>query len=376
MGGDPLVTTTLLYGELRTGRITDTLAATSASWSIQLNDAGTVDQVTVPAAEVRAKQLRYGAAAGRTFLAVDVDGQIMEAGPIWSRAWDAKSQTLTLGAAGLWSYYDHRKILPYIPAGTAVQDVTTLLTGADLRSIACGLLTQSKTLVASGLPVIIPDATAGTLTEEFPGWSLPTLGDVLREFTQRDTAAPDIRFRPRYTSDRLGIEWVFEAGTADAPLLTQVGDDWVFDATTPRTPVLNIGTDEDATGMASQAWMTGNGTEAGTLIAGSYSGTLIAAGWPLLEVEEAQSSVEDQAVLQALARNLRDRSSRPIEVWNLEVQRAATVDVLPGHYAQVVPALDDPWLPQGPTRMRVKGKSGDLSDTVTLDMYSTTGRII
>jgi hypothetical protein len=373
VGGDPLVTVTLLFGELLSGRITDTLDATDCSWSITANDAGTIDSVSVPAAEVRAKDLRHAAPGARSYLAVDVDGQIQEAGPIWSRSWDDKGQTLSLAAAGLWSLFDHRKVYS---AAAQLKDAAVTVTGGDLRTLARGLLVQSMVFRGGNLPLVLPDPLAGDLSETYPGWALTTLGDALRDFTQRETGAPDMRFRPRYTADRTGIQWVFEAGTNDAPLLVQTGDDWYFDLTVPRSPVLNVSTDEDATAMAEQAWVTGNGTEAGTLIAGSYDGALLDAGYPLLEVEEARSSVEDQATLNAFAANLRDRSARPVEVWQVEVQASAAAEILPGHRARVVVGADHPWLPEGEHQMRVKSKSGGLGTSMSLDLYAVSSAVL
>ena len=64
-------TTTVLFGDLRTGRIHDVLDVTGCSWAQVLNDAGAVDGVTVEEHEVRAKNLRYAAPAGKTIVDPD-----------------------------------------------------------------------------------------------------------------------------------------------------------------------------------------------------------------------------------------------------------------------------------------------------------------
>ncbi len=369
------MTTTLLFGELRTGRITDTLDVTGCSWSQENNDAGAISNATVPMREVRVKDLRQAAPAARSYLAVDVDGEVQEAGPIWSRV--RGEDAVTLGAAGLWSLFDHRKVLPVLVGNQRPQDdeSRTTVVGTDLGGIARALVAQAMTHAGGNLPLVLPPQLTGDRTETFHGWELSWVGDELRQLTQREAFSPDLRFRPRYTADRMGIEWVMEAGTEDAPLLTQMGEDWYFDASVPKSTVVSIQTDEDATAMGMQAWVTGNGMEQDIRIAQAYDPALVDAGWPLLEVDETRSTVTDTLTLLGHAVNLRDRSARPVEVWKVRVQASAAAQVLAGHYAHVTAHPDDAWLKGEQAFMRVKSKSGDLGETITLDMYSVAGRI-
>lgn len=366
----PLPTTTVLYGDLRTGRIIDALDVTGCSWAQVLNDAGAVDSVTVEEHEVRAKNLRYAAPAAKTFLAVDVDGEIQEAGPIWSRGWDDSSEQLTLGAAGLWSLWDHRKVLQVLAGAVATGgDLGTVtISGTDLAGIGIGMVQMAMQHVGGDLPIVLPAAAAGSRTESFPGFKLLWVGEQLRQLTTRENG-PDIRFRPRYTADKLGIQWVMEAGTELAPLLTQAGDDWYFDRTVPNSPVVNVTTDEDATQMGQRAWVTGEGQAEGTLIATAYDPTQVDDGFPLLEVDQAYSSVSERATLGGHAADLVGRSARPIERWKVIVRAEAARGVLPGHYARVINRAGHAWLPDGESYLRVEKKTGDLSGDVTLEMY-------
>lgn len=364
--------TAVLFGELRTGRITDVIDATTASWKQVSNGPGEIT-VTVTEDVVRKLGLRDAAAAARTFLAVDVGGRLQEAGPIWSRTWDDTAGVLTLKAAGLWSIYDHRYVLDPSQAGVPLSQRNLTIVGATLGGLAKSLVRVDAQWYGATLPIVYgAGGEAGHRTESFPGWRLSTIGEELRQLTQREVFAPDIRFRPEYTADRLSVQWVLETGDEDNPLLTQVGDDWVFDANAPRGPVRAIHTDEDATQMGSWAFVTGEGTEQDMLMAASYDPTLVDAGWPLLAVEEARSSVSDPDTLQGHADNLRDRRSRPIEVWKVVVNADAAAEVQAGHYARVVPNRKSPWLgQQGEAHMRIKSKSGDLGDAITLEAYPT-----
>lgn len=369
------MTRKLLFGDLRTGAITDVLDATSASWAQQHNDAGSVDSVTVGGREVAAKQLRVTAQTARTFLAVDVDGVLQEAGPVWSRTWDDSARRATFGAAGLWSLFDHRKVIPVLTAAQRVQTARLQVTATTLGGIARRLVQVATEHAGGSLPLVLPPTEAGTRTETFHGWQLLDVGDQLRQLTQRDTNPPDIRFRPRYTATRTHIEWVMETGTEAVPALTQVGEDWYFDTTVRDSPVLGIDTDEDGTVMGHRAWVTGSGQEQDTIIGTADDPTLPAAGWPLLEVEELRSSVLVQATVDGHAVNLRDRSARPVEVWKVRVRGDAARDVLAGHTARLVIPRGHEWLPAGETRMKIKTKSGDLADPVTLDMYPIASQV-
>lgn len=365
------MTTTLLYGDLRTGRIIDTLDATSCNWRQVLNDAGAVDQVTVQGHEVRRKDLRRSAPAAKTFLAVDVDGVLQEAGPIWSRVWDDQAQELTLGAAGLWSLFDHRNVMA-LQATTGIDPQKSLISvaQASFGGIAKEIVRLNFVYADDSLPLYAGAGdVAGDRTETFYGWQLPNLGEQLRQLTTRENG-PDIRFAPRYTADRLSIQWVMDTGTEAAPQLAQVGDDWYFDATVAKSPVVNIHTDEDATVMGMRAWVTGNGSEEDMLMAVAYDPTLVDAGWPLLEVDEARSTTELLPTLQGHAQNFLSRSARPIEVWNVVVRPEAAAQVLAGDYCRVVVGEKHPWLPTGEAFMRVKQKSGGLTGDVTLQMYA------
>jgi len=370
------VSVTVLYGELRTGRITGSIDVTTAPWSVVANGPGRI-KTEIAEHIVRDLDLRNNAQAARCFLAVDVDGRIQEAGPIWSRTWNDDDGVLTLGAAGLWSLFDHRHVLELADAGTPIQSRSVTLDTLTLGGIGKGLVALAMQWAGGNLPLVMGiGATAGDHTETFPGWKLLKVGDQLRELTAREAGAPDIRFRPRYQADRRFIEWVMDTGDEDQPLLTQVGADWVFDATARKGPVVSINTDEDATVMGMWAFETGQGNEEDTLMAWAYDRTLVDAGWPLLEVSELRSTVSDLGTLSGHADNLLARSARPIETWTVTVRAAAAAEVLPGDYCQVVPRTSSAWLGlEGTAFMRVKTKSGDLGDNIKLEMYAVAGRL-
>lgn len=366
----PQVTTRILFGELRTGRITGEIDALNAAWAQTLNEPGYIDQVTIPDAVVRRLNLRYAAEAARCFLAIEQDDRIQEAGPIWSDPYDWERGQLTLGAAGIWSLFDHRKVIPVLAAGQRVQDAVTAVSGVSLGGIARALVAQAMTHLGGDLPLVFdPADTSGDHTETFEGFKLLWLGKQLTELTRRENDAPDIAFRPRRNpADRRFLQWVMHTGTEAMPQLAQAGPDWVYDTTARRSPVLGISTDGDAHQMGTRAWVTGNGHEKDLLIATADDQAQIARGVPLLEQEESRSTVEQQTTLDRHASNLRDRAARRVRVWKVTVHASAAREVLAGDYARVV-VKDHPVLGTGETRLRVRKKSGNLTDRVVLDMY-------
>jgi len=358
-------------GDLRTGRITATIPVVGLNWTDVLNGSGTID-ATVTEDVVRAYDLRQKTFGWRSFLAVEVDNRIKQAGPIKSRPWDWKQGRLSLGATGIWSLMDKRVI--YNPA---TADSSLTLSGYSLGGIAVALVSHmlNQSPPYTNLPIVLPAAEAGDHEETWQRWTLARVGEQLRQITQRATDAPDIRFQPRRRSDDPRfIEWVMQVGTDALPALYQAGPDWVFDSSASKSPVLGIGTDEDASEMAEQAWVTGNGTEEDMLMATAASLELLDLGWPLTEADESYPTVEEYPTLTGHAESLLARSSRPIEVLKVTARADAYGEVLPGDYARTI-TRGDVWLGDMDITTRVKQVSGDLSDELRFDMFSVLANL-
>jgi hypothetical protein len=367
-----VVTTRVHVGDTISGRITATIPVVGLNWTDVLNGNGTID-VTVTEDVVRDFDLRQKTHGARCFLAVEVEGRIKQAGPIWARAWDWEKGQLTLGASGMWSMADKRII--YDPA-TFPSGILSF-TGLSLGGVAVSLVSHMLNAIPpyTNLPIVLPAAEAGDHEESFPRWNLARYGEQLRQLTQRSVDAPDIRFQPRRKeSDPRYIEWVMQVGTEASPSLSQGGPDWVFDSSAPKSPVLGIATDGDASDMGEQAWATGNGSEADMKLATAASLELLDLGWPLTEVDESHSTVEDNDILAGHANSLLGRSARPIEVFKVKARANAYNEVLAGDYARTI-TRGVAWLGDMDVTTRVKQVSGDLSDELRFDMFSVLANL-
>lgn len=369
----------IICGELRTGKILTTVPCVSASWSVVYRDAGQIacDVPLDALSEADAAELVGYLDPARCFLAVRVGDLIVEAGPIWRHDWDDDTGILKVTGAGLWSLFDHRKVMKVLATGEKPAATSLSWSGWSLATIAKRLVETAMSHTGGSLPLVLPADEAGGHERTYPGHLLKGLGEALRDLT-KVIGGPDLDFAPRLTADRLGIEWVMRAGTEAQPLLSQSGQDWRWDTTVPRSGLSGLSVTRDATGLGYRAWVPGSGMEQGLPIAMREDLAATGAGYPLLEVEESYSSVTEQATLDAHAAALVARSVRPWVTWKWDAELSGppiVAEVRPGDWALVnVPAYHRylrALSVTGQYRTRVLGISGDLSHVVKITAAPT-----
>jgi hypothetical protein len=367
-------------GTLRDGRLTADLPMTGTSWSDVMDDAGTLSgTLNLADADVAALNPYLTAEPCRCFLAVsytDPTGTetFIAGGPIWNHTYDDPTRKLTISAAGLWSLYDHRMILPVLAVGTNPATVTTEIT-ASLGTVAKKLVQLAHTHTAGSVPVVFPADEAGTIVKDYQGYDLPNLGQALRDLTGLQ-GGPEIQFIPRRTAaDPRFIEWVMRIGTTADPLLHQMGEDWTWDASVPRSSVTGISVQRDGSAMGTRAWMQGAGSQEETLFGRADGTVMTAAGFPLMEISGSGSESEPtQAVLDADAAALLAANARPVQTWTVKVRRDDTPNVAQyavGDWVQITTSDRNPYLPPGTYRARIQSRSGDDSPEVTLQLMPT-----
>jgi len=364
------VATELIIGDLRTGRRLLDLPFETLDWSLIRNAAGTI-RVTIPISSRLVQKLGLGNATteAKTFLCVVENDVPLEAGPIWRRVYNEPTRKLELTAGGLWTYFDHRQIIPLLTASQPVIDpstgesaayANTDLVGWSYGTIAKKLLQQSEQWTGGNLPIVYAADEAGTYERHYLGANLRKIGDELRALVDLVDGV-DIRFLPRRTADRLGIEWVLQTGTIAAPEIHAAAVN-VWDYSVARPSIRNLRVESDASSMAGQAWASGGRQDGVAVIERARNTALINAGYPLLEaVDSAHADASESATLAAYAANAVRLGAAPENAWSFEVKAVDVPRVgsyLPGDYADIKIA-GDPWIPDGTYRREIATISGD-----------------
>ena len=419
----------ILVGEVRTGRRITQIPVSGAQWSVKHRGTGditveipldadefkvlerswvgglyfgeglVVSPTTFPEAATPVwrpgdgirPELLAALEPARCFLAVLEDDLVIEAGPIW--AWNyAYGGVLQVKAAGLRSLFDHRFVMANIASAWAEWKVD--YSGLSLGTIAKRLVQLAQSHTGGSLPIVLPADESASADEAhsrtYRGSELATVLTRLDQLMDVQNG-PDIAFEPRLTEDRQGVEWVMRTGTEAQPMLFQSGGDWVWDSRVPRGGVGGLSVQRDATMLAQRSWLTGAGQDEALLIARREPAQIGEAdlrdvGFPLLEVSESRSSVEQQATADSWAAGNLTAVLRPMQTWSCEVLARPTDSrgafagpqlgqFRPGDWAKVWVPEDHPLLslllPSGMQRARLLGFSGGLDDMVKLDLAPT-----
>lgn len=356
---------TWVLGDLRTGRVQATAPVLPGSRCVTSHNQPGQMTAVMPLGDgaVRKVVPWVSAAPVAAFLALDVDGALIEAGPVWAHAWDEASQRLTLNAAGIWTVLDHRLLVPVGPSGAITTAVTTI-TKASLAAIGRGVIALSLSQPGGSLPIVLPPDEPGTArTRTWPAIDLPNVGTELRNLTRVEDG-PDMAFRPRYVqADPTRVEWVFTAATP----LVQDGADWVWDLGLPDGPVLSLRVTVDGQGLVNRAWGVGAGVGASMLI--SRYGFADGSGpYTLLEAVDQRKTVTVPATLDAhTARRLSDRPTMTVSV-EVAASDAQAAAARPGDWAQLKVPKGHPYLPAGTYRCRISQITRTDADTIAVSM--------
>ena len=366
--------TRYIIGNLRTGRRILDLPVLAGPWDNRILTAGSVS-VTVDYndPDVRALQLGNTAAPAQAFLAVVEGDNIMEAGPIWTRNYDRDAGTMTLGAKGMGSYFNYRLVLPLLAATVGVDQftvpdpsdasktmanpaLTSSYAALSLGTIAKRLVQQARSWTGGDVPIVFQDDEAGVHEKNYLGLDFKAVMEAVEDLGNLENG-PEFAFQPRFTADKLGVEWLFRTGTNAQPLVTSASVP-LWSVTAPQSPVSGFYTSEDGSRLLSLGWQVGGRQEDKVLVARSFDSSLVDAGFPLMEgVDSSHSSVSQQGTLDAYAAAMVRAGLSPYELW--------------GFKAKARP-LDERGRPAGPQigQFRV----GDFADLAFDAWDSETGR--
>ena len=324
--------TRYIIGTLRTGRRILDLPVLTGPWDNRILTAGSIN-VTVDYndPDVRALQLGNTATPAQAFLGVVEGDTIMEAGPIWTRSYDRDSGVLTLGAKGMGSYFNYRLILPLL-AGTigvdqftvpdpsdpsktmANPDLTTAFSSMSLGTMAKRLVQQAISWTGGNVPIVFQDDEVGTHEKNYLGLDFKAVMEAIEDLANLENG-PEFAFQPRFTADKLGLEWLFRTGTSDQPLVTSSSVP-LWSVTAPQSPVSGFYTSEDGSRLRSLGWQVGGRQDDKVL-----DSTLVDAGFPLMEsVDSSHSSVSEQGTLNAYASAMVRAGLSPYEIWGFDAK--------------------------------------------------------
>lgn len=371
--------TEFFIGDLRTGRRLMSLPITSGSWSVGLNGPGSLSvSLTLLDPDVAALDLRSAATVGKSYLAAAEGDVILEAGPIWTHSYSKDTGKLTLNGGGLWTYFDHRVLIPILAAGESPQGADSEYVGISLGTIAKRLVQQAQAHTGGNVPVVFAPDEAGTAEQVYKGADLKLVGDALNDLTQLE-GGPEIEFLPQWSEDRLSVRWLLRTGTNSNPQLASTATHvWDYSVSQPSIKGLEVNIDGSA--IAGRAWATG-GRSSSAALYGVYTNTALTnQGYPLLEVVDSAHATDDtDELVQGYATELARVGSKPTEFWSFSV-RADELPTLgqyrPGDFCEIRMA-NDPYVPDGKYRRRIVDMSGDQDGkwvkVTTGEVYSLTG---
>lgn len=326
--------------DLRTGRqVLDIKVMSMSTWARALNEPERLtaildlqDPATV------ALNPRQTMTPGRTVLAVAAGDTILGAGPIWSHLYDRDRKTLTVAARGLWSYFDHRFLLPVAAAtvnpGTFILPdpsaagktmvntaLGTYLSNLEYGTIAKRWVQQAQAWTGGAVPVVFEADRTGVHERNHDGVDFKNIGTLLSQMAQLEDG-PDIRFKPRFTADRLGVEWLLQTGVDASRLLADdAGHAWTIGM--PGVPTSRFLVKVDGERLASLAWATAGRTVESVLVSRSTDTTILDLGFPLLEsLDTSHSTVALQGTLDGYARQATAAGRAPYETWEFTAEAA------------------------------------------------------
>lgn len=294
-----LPTYVYLVADLRTGRVLDELPLTSVRYNKPLNDTGKFSgtwELSRHPSSTRRDPYELTMPARRALYVVR-DGRPMWGGLIWTRKYDSSTHRVEIQGADWWSYFDHRKVLPLLPAPVSVGHVahlTTRFAGAEQNDIARNLVRLAQSHGGGDIGVEVDDSASFIFRDrEYPGHELKDTGEALRQLSSV-LDGPDIMFGVAPgTNGR--IRRIMRVGT---PRLGQPGTAHVWET---GGNIISYTWPSDATRMATRTFATGDGMAEGTPIAVAEDTGKYGAHWPLLESEQGYTSVSEPATLQSHA---------------------------------------------------------------------------
>lgn len=284
----------------KTGAHITRLAGSSASWSDNINEAGTITATVRGGKELRDVLREYGA-----IIAAVSGSRVMHAGYITRSKRDLANGTWSVDAGGGLTILDKRLVMNYALKsswrdGTVLIDEEhppgswVLRLRGTYRDVVRGLI--AETMKYGALPITLPAVQGGSAHDiTYNGWDLAKVSERIGDIGDRDDG-PEIRLDPTLTPT---WDLKFELKVA-----TEIVDRrWTWNPLEPRSRVTLGDEDMDGEAMCTECYAIGGKDEDRMLVARASGTALTNRGWPTLQVANTQhSTVSVLATLQSYAK--------------------------------------------------------------------------
>lgn len=275
--------------DLLTNQVQAELSFTGVNFTQQLNTAGTFTGSILLSGLPATANASNATIPGRNYIAVDRDGVIVWAGPIWSREWDSASQHLRITAQEFESYFNRRRIT-----------TTQVYTNTDQLAIAKALINNAQAVTGGNVGVVTGTETSPQLiSKTYYSYELKTVYQALLDLS-RSTNGFDFNIACAYdgggnVTKTLVLGYPQSGVRYSSSSLTAP----VFEF--PSGNVIEYQYPEDGSIAANTVYAIGAGSNEGMLLSTAVSTTQLAAGYPLLEDSVNYSDITDTALLANLA---------------------------------------------------------------------------
>ncbi len=286
---------TYQLADLRTGAVTADIELTGARISQRLNAAGTMNGTWAVPNDWAGTPPYILTTPARTMGIALRDGVPIFGGILWTRRPDSDKQSIELGFSDWFSYFDSRFVLPlYTPDGTTAQvsQLSTTFAQVEQNEIARQLLAQAQSHTGGDLGIVADTTTSGILRDRtYAGHELVDVGTALKQLAEV-IDGPDIAFGVSPELDTNGR--IVKTMRIGNPRLGQEGTAHVFEL---GANVTSYTWPSDGTRMVTRQYASGEGIEAGQLIAVAEMTERYSDGWPNLEQEASFNTVSQDATL-------------------------------------------------------------------------------
>lgn len=210
------------------------------------------------------------------------------------------------------------------------------------------------------LPLILPPrGMVGTEDRDYHDFNLPVVETELAAI-QNAEGGPDLDFEPSWNANG-NLQWTSRVGDLS-------GNTLEWNLSVPQPPLTDFGFSEDGNAQGNVFYAVGNGSDRDLKVA--TSATLLAADEPALERVVQHSQERKVPVLQGLANEDLRTFQKATRQYAFSMQadgRYGAANLRLGQTARTYTRGDD-WLEDGWLNHRLVGFSGDLSNTIKLQL--------